>query len=171
MKTVVLDPPPAEVQQLIETRRRLRLDVYDEIWEGVYHMAPAPHPRHGNVEIQLAVLLDPFANAAGLSATGPFNLGKADDFRVPDQGYHRALPETTFAATVAVAVEVISPGDETSEKLPFYAAHGVDEVLMVDPVEHRVSVLLLVGGRYQPADRSVALDVDTETLQTGIRWP
>lgn len=37
----MLDPPPVEVAQLIERRKRLGLDLYDEIWEGVYHLTAA----------------------------------------------------------------------------------------------------------------------------------
>ncbi len=36
-------------------------------------------------------------------------------------------------ATAALVVEIVSPGDKTWEKLPFYAAHSVDESLIVDP--------------------------------------
>lgn len=50
VKTVVLDPLPVEVEQLIERRKRLGLDLYDEIWEGTYHMAPAPRYRHGDLD-------------------------------------------------------------------------------------------------------------------------
>jgi hypothetical protein len=42
--TLVMDPPPAEFEALIERRRRLGLDRRDEMWEGVYHLAPAPAP-------------------------------------------------------------------------------------------------------------------------------
>lgn len=65
------------------------------------------------------VLLDPLARRAGLVATGPFNLGQPDEFRVPDQGCHRSLPDTTFVATVPVVVEALSPGDETYDRLAF----------------------------------------------------
>jgi Uma2 family endonuclease len=38
--------------------------------------------------------------------------------------------------TAALAVEIVSPGDESWEKLPFYAAHKVEQVLIVDPATH-----------------------------------
>jgi Uma2 family endonuclease len=58
------------------------------------------------------------------------------------------------APTAALVVEIVSPGDETWEKLPFYAAHHVDEVLIVDPQERSVSWLALERGKYRPIDRS-----------------
>ncbi len=38
-----------------------------------------------------------------------------------------------FVATAAMVVEVVSPGDETLEKLAFYASRGVEEVVVADP--------------------------------------
>ena len=40
--------------------------------------------------------------------------------------------------TAALVVEVVSPGDETYDKLQFYACHNVDEVLIVDPGKHTI---------------------------------
>ncbi len=45
-----------------------------------------------------------------------------------------------------MVVEIPSPGDETWHKLPFYAAHDVDEVLIVDPAEQTVTWLGLREG-------------------------
>ncbi len=53
--------------------------MFDEVWEGEYHMSAAAHPAHGYVDHSLAVVLDPYAKAAGLVATGPFNLGRPED--------------------------------------------------------------------------------------------
>ena len=61
---VVAAPLPAEVQQLLERRRRLGLDHKDEVWEGVLHVVPAPEVRHARISQQLAVILDAPARAA-----------------------------------------------------------------------------------------------------------
>ncbi|MGH9070538.1 MAG: hypothetical protein ACRDX8_05080 [Acidimicrobiales bacterium] len=66
MKTVVLDPLPLEVEHLIEDRRAKGLNLYDEIWEGTYHMSPAPRSRHAYLDNELAIVLGPFARRAGL---------------------------------------------------------------------------------------------------------
>jgi hypothetical protein len=79
-------------------------------------MAPAPHPAHGFVANELAVGLAPFARAASLVGTGPFNLGEPDDYRVPDGGYHRSLPATVWVSTAVIVVEVVSPDDETQDE-------------------------------------------------------
>ncbi|MBO0833083.1 MAG: Uma2 family endonuclease [Actinobacteria bacterium] len=173
MRTVVLDPVPAEVEELIERRRALGLDLFDEVWEGTYHMAPAPRFRHAYLDDALSRILGPYAEAAGLTGTGPFNLGKPDDFRVPDKGYHRGKPdpEAVYLSTAAVVVEIVSPGDETYDKLPFYAAHGVDEVLLADPAERRIRVLALAGDDYREADASAVLGIRVGDLQDLISWP
>jgi hypothetical protein len=79
LPTLVQDPQPAEFERLLERRRELGLDLFDEVWEGVLHMNPAPHSRHGKVDGELARLLYEPARKAGLSHTGPINLGEADE--------------------------------------------------------------------------------------------
>lgn len=171
MKTVVLGPRPQELETLIRRRQALGLDTYDEVWEGTYHVAPAAHPAHGYVDHALAVLLDPYAKAARLVATGPFNLGAPDDYRVPDQGYHRSFPTDVWVATTAVVVEVVSPDDETLAKFDFYAAHGVDEIIVADPRTRSVRCFVLEGAGYTEAPASAVLDVRAHELAGAIDWP
>ena len=61
MPTLVRDPQPSEFEALLERRRRLGQDLFDEVWEGVLHMNPAPSGRHGDLESQLALVLSPLA--------------------------------------------------------------------------------------------------------------
>lgn len=98
-------------------------------------MVPAPSGERAYIAQQLAVILDGPARAASLvPAMGEFNLGESEhDYRVPDGGLHRSIPRGVWQSTAAIVVETISPGDESWDKLPFYAAHEVDEVLIVDP--------------------------------------
>jgi Uma2 family endonuclease len=171
MKTVVLGPLPVELESLIHRRQALGLDLFDEVWEGTYHVAPAAHPSHGYVDHALAVLLEPFARAAGLVPTGPFNLGSADDYRVPDHGYHRRLPTVVWVDSAAVVVEVVSPDDETYAKFGFYAAHQVDELIVADPNEQSVRCFRRNGDHYDEASRSDLLAVPADELRRRIDWP
>jgi hypothetical protein len=118
MRTVVLDPPPVEVERMIERRRRLGLDMHDEIWEGEYHVVPGPAGPHSELDQQLAVLFD-----------------------------------------------------ETWQKLGFYAAHHVDEVVIVDPSERSVDWLVLAGARYEPAETSGLVPFGPGELAARIDWP
>lgn len=172
MKTVVLGPPPAEVQALIDRRRAVGIDMFDEVWEGSYHVVPAPNATHAQLGHLLVLLLEPYAKAAGLVGTGPFNLGEPDDFRVPDQGYHRGAPTGTWISRAAVVVEILSPDDETYAKLPFYAGHGVDEILVVDPSARGVTVWARVSDeRYEELGASALLQVSAAELSDAIAWP
>jgi Uma2 family endonuclease len=172
MRTLVLDPPTAGLDPLLESRRRSGLDRLDEIWEGVYHMVPAPSGPHATIEAQVIRLLGPYADTAELTMTGQCNLGESEqDFRVPDGALHRSPPLGVWNPTAALVVEIVSPGDETWEKLPFYAAHDVDEVLVVDPQERSVSWLELEDGEYRPVQRSGLLDLAAQDLTERLDWP
>ena len=171
MPTYVSDPQPVEVASLIERRRRLGQDLLDEMWDGVLHMNPAPDIGHGKLETQLARLLGPLVDAAGLTMSGQFNLGDEDDFRVPDGGLHRGNPSGVWLATAAVVMEIVSPGDETYAKLSFYAAHEVGELLIVDQPGREVKWLGLTAGRYQPLTASGLIDLGPDELAQRIDWP
>lgn len=170
MRTVVLGPPPPDLAAMIERRHELGLDLYDEVWEGEFHVAPAPTHPHADLDQQLAEILGPLARRAGLRGSGPFNLGEPDNFRVPDRGLHRQLGGA-WLATAAMVIEIVSPDDESWHKLDFYAAHGVDEVLIVDPAERSVILLRLTGGRYDRAADSVLLGVPLRQIAERIDWP
>jgi Uma2 family endonuclease len=173
MRALILDPPSAGLDGLLARRRRSGLDRLDEVWHGVLHMVPAPSEAHARITQQLAELLGPLARAAGLIPTmGEFNLGVSEqDFRVPDGGLHRAGGWGTWAPTAALVVEIVSPGDETWEKLPFYAAHHVDELLIVDPQTRTVAWQALRGGDYEQVERSSLIDTGPAGLADRIDWP
>jgi Uma2 family endonuclease len=172
MPTVVNDPQPVELERLIERRRRLGQDLFDEVWNGILHMNAAPGGRHASIDQQLAELLGPRARQAGLTPTGAVNVGlNPDDFRVPDRALHRDAADRLWHPTVALVVEIVSPGDESWRKLGFYAEHDVAEVLIVDPQERRVHWLGLAGERYEPRERSGLIELGPEELGRLIDWP
>ncbi|HUN78321.1 MAG TPA: Uma2 family endonuclease [Solirubrobacteraceae bacterium] len=171
MRTLVLDPAPADFEALLEHRHRLGVDLYDEVWEGVLHMVPAPHSAHGKLERRVARLLDEPAQAVGLEASGPVNIGSAEDYRVPDAALLAPGPDAVYLPSAALVVEVVSPGDETWAKLSFYAAHDVQELVIVDPRERTVHWLALRDGDYEPVRHSAVLDLDVTQLTGDIDWP
>jgi Uma2 family endonuclease len=170
MRALLPDPAPAEFEAVLERRRRWGADRRDEVWQGVLHVNPAPHGRHAKLQAQLLRLLGAYADAAELTALGDFNLGEPDDYRIPDAGLLRHGPDELCYPTVAVAIEILSPGDETWEKVPFYAAHGVDELLIVDPAEQIVRWFTRSGDRYQPIARSGLIDLGPDELGSQLGW-
>ncbi len=172
MPTLVFDPAPAEIEELLKRRRRLGLDHRDEVWEGTYRMIPPPSFTHQRIAEQLAALLGPPARAAELEPLiREFGLGEPADYRVPDGGLHRPGAGGVWHPTAALVVEIVSPGDDTWRKLPFYAAHHVDELLIVDPPERVVHWLGLRGEGYEPIERSALINLGAKELTDRIDWP
>jgi hypothetical protein len=52
MRTLILDPPTAGLEELLARRRRSGLDRLDEVWQGVLHMVPAPREAHARITQQ-----------------------------------------------------------------------------------------------------------------------
>jgi Uma2 family endonuclease len=172
MRALVLDPPTAGLEELLERRRRSGLDRFDEMWEGVLHMVPAPSYEHADLESQLHAILRPLALQAGLRMIGQSNLGEGEhDYRVPDSALHRPGASGAWHPTAPLVVEIVSPGDESWEKLPFYAAHAVEEVLILDPAKRSVDWLGLRGRDYRPIDRSGLIELGASELAERIDWP
>jgi Uma2 family endonuclease len=173
MPTVILDPPPAELDALLERRRRLGLDHRDEMWEGALHMNPPPTGEHQYVLQQLAELLGPLARRAGLvPLVNEFGLGESrDDYRVLDGGLHREQPRGVWHSTAALVIEIVSPGDESWDKLPFYAAHNVDELLILDPATRKIDWLALTSGEYRAIEQSGLIELGAAELAEQIDWP
>lgn len=171
VRTIVVGRRPAAVEAWLRHRKELGQDLFDEVWEGDYHVAPAPHPSHGLVDQQVAELLGPAARRAGLVGSGPLNIGVPDDYRVPDRAYLRDVPTVTFVPTAAVLVEIVSPGDETYAKLDFYFARGVEELLVIDPLRRSVECYRRGDERLLPSDSSDLLGFTPADLAGRIEWP
>ena len=167
MRTLIPDPPPAEIEAVLERRRKTGADRHDEVWEGVLHMAPAARSSHGDVQAQVLVLLNGPARRAGLVPILEFNLGGPNDFRVPDGGLRRERGDATYLPTATLVVEIVSPGDETWEKLPFYAKCQVQEVWLVEPKTRLVEVYVLRDSSYElvHGDAAPRLGLELRTIE------
>lgn len=147
-------------------------DLFDEVWEDDYHFAPVPHARHGLVDFELAGILRPYAAQAGLRGSGPCNIGKPDDYRVPDQAYFTDhTPPHTFNPSAEIVVEIVSPGDESRLKYDFYFRAGVAEVVIVDPQRKTIEWFVRDSSDFRPAERGNLLNISTTELAELINWP
>lgn len=173
MRVLTAEPMPPAIEALMERRRLAGADRHDEIWEGVLHMSPDPSRAHLGVQQQLAELLGPLARAAGLHpGIGGFNLGESDhDFRCPDGGLFRDRSTAVWNPTAALVLEIVSPGDDSWSKFGFYAAHGVDEVLIVDPQQRSVDWLALRDGAYAAVEHSSLIELGAAELAGRLDWP
>jgi Uma2 family endonuclease len=172
MPTLVLDPQPPAVEALLEQRRQWGVDRRDEVWEGVLHMIPPPSVEHERLSVMLARLIGPLADTAGLAATLTIGIGTdAHNYRVPDLALLRPGYAPQWNETAALVAEIISPGDKSREKLPYYAAHQVDEVLLIDPAARTVEWLAREDDGYRPVTHSGLIDVGVEGLMQQLGWP
>lgn len=169
--TLVLDPAPVELEELLERRRRAGADRRDEVWQGVLHMVPGPGEAHMRIQQQLAELLGPLARAAGLIPLPGVNLGTKDDYRIPDAALLAVTGWGTYAPSARLVVEILSPADETEHKLPFYAQHGVEEAVIIDPAARTIRWLVLSEPEYRPVERSTVIDLAVDELAARIDWP
>jgi Uma2 family endonuclease len=158
-------------------RRRTGNDKFDEMWEGVLHMTPAPKRSHQNFQWTLETWLRSFwTSPAGNRVFHDVNItsrgGWPDDYRVPDlvllTSDCRAVDYDTYIeGAPTVVVEIRSPGDEAMEKLPFYARLGVPEVWLIDRDTRQPEVLVLQAGQYR--QQMPATDGWLESAATGVR--
>lgn len=136
LSIVPLDDAPAG---LLAERKRLDLDRFDEVWDGVLHLNPAPNVRHGRLARTLLLGLAPAADAAGLEVLMEMNLiavGEPgwNDYRVPDLMVIGPAVDAGrgVQGPPELAIEIRSPGDDSYRKLPFYEEIGAGEVVIVD---------------------------------------
>ena len=143
--------------RLISDRQRIGADKYDEVWEDVYMMAPAPNNEHQQIVMRLTIVLDQIINENQLGEVLPgVNVSDREDdwktnYRVPDialflKGGQAVNRETHWYGGPDLAVEVISPDDQAREKIPFYAKIGVRELLLIDRNPWQLELLRNVDG-------------------------
>jgi Uma2 family endonuclease len=171
VKAVIADP--WTVEQLLARRRKLGHDRWDEAWDGVWHMPPAPNLDHQSTVGDLFTILKEVIEGGGLgrvllqvNVADP--LRRMDDFRIPDlavvlgEGGPR-LEKVFVSGGPDFVVEVYSPGDETYEKLPWYASQGVREMLIVDRDSKAPALYRLHEGELRRVAASQGA-VDSEVL-------
>lgn len=137
MKGVLCDVP----QSLLDERRRTGADRWDEMWDGVLHMTPSPSREHQDFQDELRTWIRnhwarPFGNRAHRDINLCLPGGWPTDYRIPDlmlldPPRFEIDKNSYFEGASLVVIEVHSPGDETYEKLEFYAQLGVPEVWVI----------------------------------------
>jgi Uma2 family endonuclease len=157
VKTVLCDTPEA----LLAERKRAGADRWDEMWNGVLHMPPMPTRRHQDFCSGLETWIRdhwarPFENRVhreiNLASIG----GWPHDYRCPDlvlvtPDRFEIDHDVYFEGPPLVVIEIHSPGDESYDKLGFYADLGVPETWIVDRDTRKPQVFELKRGDYVDA--------------------
>ncbi len=168
--TAIIHDPDLE-RALIRRRRRLGHDRRDEVWNGVYVMSPFPANSHqrivGYVDTILRLVVDLMGR--GIVLPGANITDQVEDwkqnYRIPDccvflNGSQAQDRDTHWLGGPDFCVEVASPGEQVEDKLPFYAAVGVREVLLVLRSPRRLRLMRLQGAELLAVGESTASDAD-----------
>jgi Uma2 family endonuclease len=150
VRAVLVEPDP----EWLEARRRLGIDRFDEVWDGVLHVAPMAGTRHMRFESELEAVLRPIAAELGLEVFHQSNLFDPtkgeQNFRVPDLLVVKPeyIKERGVEGRCELVIEILSPHDESRDTLPFYAKQQVQEIWLVEPKTRALEVYVLRGGTY-----------------------
>jgi Uma2 family endonuclease len=159
MDTLIVDPHVSA--RLIEQRRAHGADKFDEVWEGVYVMPPAPNDEHQDLAGGFTEVLRTIVDRCGLGTTRPgINLAIDPDdweqnYRVPDvvvflNDSPAVCHGIFWCGPPYFVVEITSPWDKTREKLNFYRDIGAREVLIVDRDPWQLELFRLQGESLAP---------------------
>jgi Uma2 family endonuclease len=173
MKAVLPEVP----QFILDWRKRTGADMWDEMWEGSLHMAPSPSRAHQDFAFELeSWLRRHWARPRGCRVHGAVNVappgGWPGDFRIPDLVLltpdRFAIDHNEyFEGPPTAVVEIRSPGDETMEKLSFYAALGVPEVWVFDRDSKVPAIYVLGDNDY--AEQPVGADGWIDSIVTDVQ--
>jgi len=141
------------IPELLRFRERTGADRFDEMWEGVLHMTPSPSFRHqSHASRILSFFVETWCSRSGGAAVMQISVSTQDrwdqDYRIPDVSVMLPLRVPQGEAMFVrpnVVFEIRSPGDETYEKLPFYAAVGVEAIVIVERDTKAAQVFALSG--------------------------
>lgn len=151
---------PEVPEHLLRWRKKTGADRWDEIWEGVLHMAPAPNREHQDLEASLEMWLrlhwsQPrqyrVYHQINVAAPGGW---PNQDYRIPDlvlltPDRFSIDRNEYFDGAPSVVVEIHSPGDEAFDKLSFYAGLRVPETWIVHRDTRQPEIFALHGEQYQ----------------------
>lgn len=152
------------------------LDQRDEVWEGVYVMAPIANNEHLDLQGLLVWALRNAFGPGGAQRVAPGgNVSDREDdwthnYRIPDvilvlPGSAARDCGTHWCGGPDLCVEVASPGDRSRDKLAFYAGVGVRELLLVDRDPWQLELYRLDAGELQPVGTLAPGDARTLTSE------
>ena len=162
MAMMVLDKYVEE--QLKAERAATGADRFDEVWEGVYMMAPLANNEHQDLQAGLATVL---RIAIGLDDPARVQAGANVSDRDDDWKYNYRCPDVVIVFPGGAArdcgthwhggpdfcVEIASPGDRSRDKLAFYGGIGVRELLLIDRKPWTLELYRLDEHRLELVDR------------------
>jgi Uma2 family endonuclease len=156
-------------ERLIAQRRADGTDKYDEVWEGLYVMAPMANNEHQDLVDDLCTILTLAVKWPGLGRVNPgVNVSDRktqwqENYRCPDVAVFLNETEAEDCGThwfggPDLAIEIVSPFDRSAEKLPFYAQVGVRELIFIQRDPWAIVLYRLTGAELVETGRSTIAD-------------
>src|SRR4051812_47445996 len=156
MEMMVLDP--ALQERLLAERRASGGDRFDEVWDGVYMMAPLANNEHQDVQSNLTFAIRSALGQGSLARVqAGANVSDREDqwehnYRCPDvvvifPGGAARDCDTHWFGGPDFCVEIASRGDRSRDKTEFYASVGVRELLLVDRHPWSLELYWLAGAQ------------------------
>jgi Uma2 family endonuclease len=147
---------PALSDQIIGQRRARGIDRWDEVWEGTYIIMPFPNDEHQEIVGRLSTILDMTLGMEGLAKVRPgVNVTDRaekwqENYRCPDvvvflENSLAVNQDSHWLGGPDFGVEVLSSGDRSRQKLPFYAKVATRELLIVDRDPWQLELYRLAG--------------------------
>lgn len=158
----------AHFEEVQARRHEWGADKQDEVWDGIQHLVPVG--THSTLQQALALCLLPRAAEHGLvPVLGAFERREPGDRCASDVGPSRLRGDR--ASTAALAVEIVTRGDDFRQRLPLLADDRVGEVVIIDLGRRTADWFALVGSEYAPVETSRLIDLGPAKLAEMIEWP
>jgi Uma2 family endonuclease len=156
MVTALLIRDAGQFDWLLQERKRKGIDLYDEVWEGLYVIPSMPTLKHQELVHDLDTIFDEVVKRPGLGKIYP-GVNVSDrgsdwkkNYRIPDlvvilKTGGAVSHSTHIQGRPDFLVEIESPGDDSEEKVPFYGQLGVRELLLIHRDKRTWRLLRLEG--------------------------
>ena len=175
--------PPGRFDRWLRRRQRLKSDRPDEVWNGVYVIMPGPNITHQEIVFDLAIaiklglhgMLD--ARVAGGANVSDDREDWTKNYRCPDvtvflPGNPAVDRDTHWLGGPDFAVDIVSQGDRSRDKLDFYANVGIHELLYVERRPWFLELYRREGTTWTFASRSdpeTSAKIDSTVLPLSFR--
>ena len=148
-------------RRLRAQRKAWGVDQHDEVWEGVYVMSPIADDVHQSIVSKLTFAFEQVIGEAGWGKVRP-GVNVSDrvsrwtkNYRTPDvvvilNGSRAQSHGKFWTGPIDFVVEVVSRGDRSRHKLPFYSKIGVRELMLVGRDPWRLKLYRHDGAKLQP---------------------
>ena len=166
---------------IIAGRQATGADLRDEVWDGVYMIMPLANGQHQEIVTELLIAFRDTLGRGPKLRSGVNVSDREDDwtqnYRGPDvvvflKATTAINRDTCWLGGPVFAVEVISKGDRSRDKLDFYAKVNVRELLLIDRFPWSLELYRNIDGAMARVGRSTVegqVELSSEVLPLAFR--